>query len=127
MNNVMPEKIISIDNFTEDNLNEGYIVLTNKQSIKLLIDNQRSCCEEWGYFWTNENLKDFIGADLLDVKITDTALNSDIPDVYEGGVMFVNLETNKGTLQFVAYNSHNGYYGHYAKVVSEQLNHSERL
>ncbi len=35
--------------------------------------------------------------------------------------MFVNLETNKGTLQFVAYNEHNGHYGHEAKVTCKQL------
>jgi tRNA(Ile2) C34 agmatinyltransferase TiaS len=42
---------------------------------------------------------------------------------FEGGVMFVNIETNEGTLQFVAYNEHNGYYGHIAKVQSMQLSH----
>ena len=41
--------------------------------------------------------------------------------------MFVNLETNKGTLQFVAYNEHSGYYGHEAKVQCTQLMHSETL
>ncbi len=41
--------------------------------------------------------------------------------------MFVNLETNVGLLQFVAYNSHNGYYGHDAVLVSKQLNLTEAL
>ena len=44
-----------------------------------------------------------------------------------GGAMFVNLETSEGLLQFVAYNAHNGYYGHEAVLVSKQLNHEERL
>ena len=37
-------------------------------------------------------------------------------------VMFINIETSKGTLQFAVYNCHNGYYGHAVKVISEQLN-----
>ena len=45
----------------------------------------------------------------------------------EGGVMFVNLETDMGTLQFVAYNEHNGYYGHEAKVQCTKLTHAEHL
>lgn len=114
----------------------GFEVLTDKQSIKLFIDNDSSCCENWGHFWCNENPQDFIGAKLREVTLTDTALNQAVmqanelnPDDkwFEGGVMFVNLETNRGTLQFVAYNEHNGYYGHEAKVQCNQLTHEECL
>jgi hypothetical protein len=45
----------------------------------------------------------------------------------EDNAMFVNVETDRGTLQFVLYNSHNGYYGHKARVVSEQLKREEYL
>jgi len=41
--------------------------------------------------------------------------------------MFVDLKTDRGKLQFVAYNEHNGYYGHEAEVICNQLNHSEVL
>ncbi|MEL3959481.1 hypothetical protein NST17_20225 [Caldifermentibacillus hisashii] len=41
--------------------------------------------------------------------------------------MFVDIITSNGTLQFVAYNEHNGYYGHEAKVISTQIEHSEFL
>lgn len=33
--------------------------------------------------------------------------------------MFINVETTNGLLQFVAYNEHNGYYGHEVKLVSK--------
>lgn len=33
--------------------------------------------------------------------------------------MFINVETTKGLLQFVAYNEHNGYYVHEVKLVSK--------
>ena len=41
--------------------------------------------------------------------------------------MFVDIVTDRGVLQFVAYNIHNGYYGHEAKVISTQLEHNETL
>ena len=111
---------------------EGYKVITTDQEIELLIDNGQSCCERWGYFWCNDKPQDFIGAELRDIVLTDRELNAvfmeeDAKDVYSGGIMFVNLDTDRGTLQFVAYNSHNGYYGHEARITSRQLEHSENL
>lgn len=125
MNEII-EQINEIDN-------DGYEVVTNKQKISLVIDNVQRCCEQWGYFWCNDNTEEFVGSVLSDVKVVDTALNEqtckDNSDgkVYEGCVMFVNLETSKGTLQFVAYNEHNGYYGHTAKVISENFNYEAYL
>ena len=88
-------------------------------------------CEEFGYIITNDEIKDFIGAELLGISITDKALNNkrikELEDLYEGGAMFVNLEANKGLLQFVAYNSHNGYYGHDAVLVSKQMSYHEDI
>lgn len=40
-------------------------------------------------------------------------------DLDAGSAMFINVETTKGLLQFVAYNEHNGYYGHEVKLVSK--------
>lgn len=106
----------------------GYEIVTDKQNVTLLIDNDQSCCEDWGWFWSNDNPQDFIGAELLGISITDTALRSEkVVDVHEGDTMFVNIETSNGLLQFVAYNAHNGYYGHIAKVSSTQLNYSTCL
>lgn len=111
----------------------GFIVSTTEQDISLLIDNVQDCCESWGFFWCNDDWKEFIGAELYNVSITDTALNTKIVEREgadsrdEGGIMFVNLETSRGQLQFVAYNCHNGYYGHEAKVECKQLKVSEYL
>jgi hypothetical protein len=132
------EKILKITDLEQGELYTmaGYAVETDKQIIKLMIDNDSSCCEQWGWFWCNDNPQDFIGAELLDVKLTDDALNEakfkennvdPSNEWFEGGIMFVNLETDRGTLQFVAYNEHNGYYGHEARVECEQLKHSETL
>lgn len=112
---------------------DGFEVVTTKQSIKLLIDNGQSCCERWGYFWCNDSPSDFIGATVRSVSLTDLELNeakmkeNDVASLYEGGIMFVNIDTDRGVLQFVAYNEHNGYYGHEAVVSCTQLKHSEYL
>lgn len=133
------ERIVEIKDYEarEDFHNvAGFEVLTTEQSIKLFIDSENDCCERWGYFWCNDDLKDFIGAELCGVTLTDAALNEAQMKVnglnpsvscFEGRVMFVNLETDKGALQFVAYNEHNGYYGHEAKVQCAQLTHAEIL
>jgi hypothetical protein len=106
----------------------GYEITTDKQRVYLLIGDQQNCCESWGYFMSNDNLDEFVGAELREVKIVDDALNTrvvadNMPSwgLDFGDVMFVNLETSAGTLQFAAYNAHNGYYSHSAIVRSAQL------
>lgn len=126
------EKILNILE-VQEGTGDGYAVVTNKQVIKLLIDNQQNCCEQWGYFMSEDNLEDFIGAKIYDVTVTDIALNTKkinecIPyGIQDGGVMFINIITDKGVLQFVAYNAHNGYYGHDVYVFSEQLRYETCL
>lgn len=128
----MSEKILKIEEVEFDQKRyssmEGFKVTTDKQEILVGISAYQSCCEHFGYFMTNDNIKEFIGADLITIRITDDLLKvEDFDKEYSGNVMFVNFETSQGTLQFVAYNDHNGYYGHEAVVVSEQLDHTEVL
>ena len=110
---------------------DGYQTITDQQTIKIGISDKQSCCENFGCIITNDEIKEFIGTELLGISITDTALNNKEIEELEyldcGGAMFVNLETSEGLLQFVAYNSHNGYYGHEAVLVSKQLNCWEGL
>jgi hypothetical protein len=107
---------------------DGFKIVTDAQTIDLHMDTDASCCENPGYFLSEDDPSQFIGAAVLSVRVVNEALtNVEVPDVYEGGVMFVNIETDKGLLQFVAYNSQNGYYGHEARVTCAQLTHSEYL
>lgn len=107
---------------------DGFRIVTDKQEILLGINGSQSCCESFGYFMTNDNIEDFIGATIREIRLTNTLLEVENFDKeYSGEVMFVNIETSRGTLQFVAYNDHNGYYGHDAVVVSNQLKHEECL
>lgn len=142
------EKIISIDEISEGekwNSYEGYLIKTDKQEIKLLIEGGQSCCETWGYFLSEDDISYFVGSDLIDVTLTDVSLNTikfmnelekneisydtpfKQPYIYYGDIMFVNINTTNGLLQFCAYNEHNGYYGHTAKVISTQLTHEKCL
>ena len=110
---------------------DGFTIQTDRQIIKLGIDNGQNCCENWGYLMSNDDLNEFIDANFLGIEIVDSALNpakfEEEVKLYEGDAMFVNINTSKGVLQFVAYNEHNGYYSHEAVVVSRDFNHDERL
>lgn len=115
----MKEVIVSIEELNSFVLNRdtytGYRIKTNVKEIKLLITDYQSCCESYGYFSSNDDHQDFIGAELLSVETVDSIYKKEsLPDDYtsEDDCIFVNLETPKGTLQFAVYNAHNGYYGH---------------
>lgn len=73
---------------------------------------------------SNDSVDEFIGAEVLSVVVSDLALNSEkieVEEIKETSLLFVNIETSNGLLQFTAYNEQNGYYGHLAGVVSVQL------
>lgn len=111
---------------------DGFIIKTNKQTVFMGISSGQSCCEETGYFMSEDDISNYIGAKLRNVTITDTGFNThdlyeSANNTYDGDSMFVNIETNKGTLQFVAYNIHNGYYGHDAVVKCTQLDYDTCL
>lgn len=96
---------------------DGHKIETDKHTFYVLIDNGQSCCESWGYLSSEDNLEQFVGAELREVKLTDMALNQTVvekSDYYEdcGGIQFVDFATDKGVFQLAVYNGHNGYYGH---------------
>jgi len=53
---------------------DGFEVVTDDQTIRVGITNEQSCCENWGYFMTNDDPSEFIGANLISVDIVDTCL-----------------------------------------------------
>ena len=108
-------------------------VNTTQTEILVLIDNGQSCCENWGYFSSEDNHTPYIGAELNKVDLTDVALNKTKVEKsgwYEdnGGIQFVDFVTDKGTFQLAVYNAHNGYYGHgIAVVIGEKVIHEDTL
>lgn len=129
------EKILKIEEttFNEGSYQnyEGFVIITDKQTIKVGISDGQSCCESFGYMFTNDEIQEFIGSELLKIESVDSALNGKVIEELEyldqGDSMFINFETSVGILQFVAYNAHNGYYGHEAVLISKQLNLQEGL
>ena len=112
---------------------EGFEIMTDSQKIQILISDQESCCENYGQLCSEDDFSKFIGATLNSITTTDTSLMTEKvgeSDYYSddgGGIIFVNLETSEGTLQFAVYNSHNGYYGHSVRIISNQLNLEDSL
>ncbi|MDR1328864.1 MAG: hypothetical protein LBK23_04615 [Oscillospiraceae bacterium] len=97
---------------------DGYKVATDKTEIFVLIDNAQDCCERWGYITSEDDFSPYIGAELRQIVLTDTALNIEYVEKSnrygfdEGGIQFVDFQTSNGVFQLAVYNSHNGYYGH---------------
>lgn len=129
------EQICRIEEASEPNTRSphlacfsGYRVITTEGRILMLISTDQDCCEEWGYFWSEDDPGGFVGADLLSVEIVDDAYKSyRLPHWkksdgsefrWDDGAVFVNFETDRGTLQFVIYNEQNGFYGHRVKITS---------
>ena len=93
---------------------EGYKVVTDAHTVWVLIDSEQSCCESFGYLSSEDDLAHYVGETLVEIHLTDMALNSRIVEGsgYEPNIQFVSFGTNRGTFQLAVYNSHNGYYGH---------------
>ncbi len=137
----MTERIVKIEEFIgnddvfddDDYGYSGYKIYTDKQVISLLISNGQSCCEDWGYLMSEELNEgdDFIGANINSIEpvsLADIIKDDDDDVVWDyAPCIFINVNTDRGTLQFKAYNSHNGYYGHDVRVHSEQLKLKETL
>ena len=100
---------------------DGYKVVTDKHVYHVLISNDQECCENWGYVVSYDNKKYFNDAELLEVRLTDVALDKvrfpEKPPNESGwsdvrGIQFVDFVTTQGVFQIAVYNEHNGYYGH---------------
>lgn len=97
---------------------DGIHIKTEKNEIYFLIDNEQNCCESWGYLSSNDDYNEFIGAEYQGYNnITSEKLSAQIGDVEEGGTVFLNIITDRGTLQFAVYNRQNGCYGHKVLII----------
>jgi len=109
---------------------QGFEIETDKQKIYVLVEDQKNCCESWGHISTPDDLNEFLGERLTKIEIVDEVLcNKTLEsfDFYDGSAIFVNFQTDKGLFQLTVYNSHNGYYGHRAVVISEQVSEDKIL
>lgn len=121
------EKIIEIIERDDD---EGFDIKTNKQIINIGIEDGQYCCEEFGCVSSEDDLIKFVGASIISIQLTEKSLikyDVDLYNLQSGGAMFIDINTNIGTFQFVCYNKHNGYYDHKAYIKSVQLTEEVEL
>lgn len=114
---------------------DGWEVVCDDHTVTVAISNSQDCCENWGYFNSEDDPQKYLGAEMIRVeRVTEDEtqrLVTTIPDLEygldAGGAVFVNVVTDRGTFQLAAYNAHNGYYGHEAVVISRDVKTSETL
>jgi hypothetical protein len=124
-------KIEEITNYKPDKEHwrtyDGYKITTRLQEILVLVSNEQSCCESWGYLTTSDDLDYYLGADLLGVQIVDLNYDTRLAKIkgsrslYEGDMVFVRFQTSRGPFEMAVYNGHNGYYGHHGQIISRDL------
>lgn len=125
---------------TEENESRmsGYYIRTDNQVIKIGIQDYQNCRERFGHLASPNDFGEFLGAKLIEIKVNAYPLSKvvDEPmgtypfeDEYldRREVIFINLETSKGTLQFTLYNYQNAYSGHNIQIKSTQLNLAESI
>ena len=90
---------------------EGLIIETDKGSIKLVISDGQSCCENFGslFFETPDDISQFIDAEILQIEDISIKREEYIDTDSETQLR---ITTDKGIIQYAIYNEHNGYYGH---------------
>ena len=108
---------------------DGYVVrMSHHHTIKILIANRQECCETWGYMSSEDNLDSYVGAELQEIRLTDTALNQAVIDSLfpcpEGlgihlGIQFVDFVTDQGTFQLAVYNYRDGSYSHDIRIIQD--------
>lgn len=136
----MSEKIVKIEELlsTEDSEQIGFQVTTDRREFFILLEDGAQCCERWGTIISEDDPQQFVGADLQEAYLTNSQLKDGMiqPFIYYQdddrygrnlNLLFVNFVTSKGTLQFVLYNAHNGYYGHLAQVYYIENTQRQRI
>lgn len=71
-------------------------------------DLGQSCCED-RYMRTDDDLKSFIGAQLLGGEIKDAPDGESEYGDHE--IQFLEIQTSSGVFTMASHNEHNGYYG----------------
>ena len=128
--NIEEVKIMTGKKYEE--YSDGFKISTSYHNIYILIDSETECCENHGCIMSEDDITDFIGAEILNIYMTDHKLKSydltyqiDEDDEYElcykDYAMFINVDTSNGPLQFVKYNLYDGTYGHDILIKCEHI------
>lgn len=97
-----------------------YLFFEDGSKIKIFDDGQQ--CYENRYMRTDDNLNDYVGTRLLDVKIKDGGCFVDeYDDMHE--IQFLEVVTDKGSFTMSSHNEHNGYYSGFCISITEDTTH----
>lgn len=92
------------------------IVLDNGEEIFFGINMASNCCEQYDYLHSVDDPEEFVGATFVRLDEKDTwpeNVGEEEPTYWDcGGFQAIDIVTDCGVMQFVVYNSHNGYYSH---------------
>lgn len=104
------EQIVTIV-ISQGTRGSNYIRIVTKGHL-ITIENQEVCCEN-RFFKTEDNLADFVGAQLYKADVLP-ARQMRNPTIYRQlaflEIAFLHVYTSKGAIVFEAHNQHNGNY-----------------
>ena len=107
------------------------ITFDDNTQLKFGINDSQDCCEQWGYLHSVDEVEEFIGAEYLGYEERNTwpeqVKESECDMGGGGGFQAIDVKTSNGVMQFVVYNSHNGYYSHSTILIVGDTVKQERL
>lgn len=116
----------------------GIEVQTNQQSIQVWINSQQYCCENYDVVLVTPD-KVIDPENLNDYEITHIGWGNNIHPDYKWALKnntsfrdddyyaIVNIETQKGLIQIIAFNHHNGFYPHWVKVSWKNYSDTQQI
>ena len=116
-------QIMCIEEINNDYEWLGYRVRTEGKEIVIKISKPQLCCESYGVYCSQKRIGDIIGGEISNVKLYERVGDDNRYFAREKS-MIVEINTDKGSFEFIIYCEHNGYYAHeyYIRVGLEEVN-----
>lgn len=134
------QKVIYHDDLVEDHEEwVGIELQTSHQTIKVFINSTQYCCENYDILMVTPdkqlNPKELKGYTIQKVGWGKQTIHPDYKWIVENNSLFgedvyyaiVNVETNKGLIQIIAFNNHNGFYPHLVKVSWKDYQDTQKI
>ncbi len=96
---------------------DGFEIKTSQQTVKLLVENVQSCCEDFNTIISPKvSFYSFVGSEIINVKYSNKKDFEEFPSMIrnDSDTQYVTIEimTSNGPFYLIGYNHHNGYYSH---------------
>ncbi len=91
-------------------IDDAWLHIATGDGKNVTVGDYGQCCCESRYVRTDDEVQDFVGAEVTGAEIRDIA-EGDSTDGDCHDVQFLLLKTSKGDLTLSCHNEHNGYYG----------------